>query len=237
LEQIHRVNESTNATETGRLLGSTALPGGYQLLRLQLPQLSQTVAAGQQLRIGEILFPVMRHHSQQQWIEVLSTTSLPWAAQNSMLHCELVGEPFHLPGPGTVLLIAEELGLAPITFLTETLKKEPRHSLLVLLGFKGAIPFRPAPSRIMINHLPSGVIATMPLLEDWSIPCRIAHVDEPPGCFGGTVLELARHWLRQQPGNMTESLYISGDREMVKAGISLAGEFNLGYQAIETGAG
>jgi dihydroorotate dehydrogenase electron transfer subunit len=231
------VNKLACAGDTGKVLNSTALPGGYQLLRLHLPQLSQTIAAGQQLYIGETRLPVMRSNPMQKWIELLSDAAIAWATPGATLRCQLSGKPFTLPHISTTaLLIAEDIGLAPITFLAETLKKEQRHSLLVLLDFNNTIPFRPAPSRIMIDGLPAGVIATMPLLEDWSIPCRIAHADEPPGCFGGEVLELARYWL-QQPHNAATTIYISGDREMVEAGISLAKEFNLEYQAIEIGAG
>ena len=223
--------------ETGRLLNSSVLPSGYQLLRLCLPQLSQTIAAGQQLQIEGCVLPVMRCNPAQQWMELLSDEQFAWAVPGTALYCQLSGDPFQLPhSPCTALLIAEDLGLAPITFLAETLKKERRHSLLALLGFSNAIPFRPAPSHIMISDLPAGVIATTPLLEDWSIPCRIAHADEPPGCFGGDVLELARYWLQQQRSTATH-FYISGNREMTEAGISLAKEFNLEYQAVKIGAG
>ncbi len=218
-------------SETGRLLGKIPLPGGYQLLRLQLPLLSQQVAAGQQLAIEDVLLPVMRNHAGQQWVELLSTTMPPWASSENAIHCELLGKPFQLPHtPVTALLIAEDLGLAPIVFLADTLRKQHRHSLLVLLGFSGAIPFRPAPSRIIINSLPAGVIATMPLLEDWSVACRIAHVDEPPGCFGGDVVELARHWLQQPNGAM--QLFISGNKKMTETGTCLGEAFGLESQAI-----
>lgn len=221
----------TSAHETGPLLNSTALPGGYQLLRLQLPQLSQTIAAGQQLRIEGAVLPVMRAHPGQQWLELLSATVQPWNV-DALLQCQLLGEPFQRPhATATALLIAEDLGLAPITFLAELLRKERRHSLLVLLGFTQAIPFRPAPSRILVNGLPAGVIATMPLLEDWLVPGRIAHADEAPGCFGGDVLTLARHWLQQPHDGMAE-LYLCGSDEMGEAGTSLAQEFGLKHQAI-----
>lgn len=217
--------------ETGRLTGSTALSGGYQLLRLHLPQLSHSAAAGQLLSVEGVALPVMRSNRQQQWLEVLSASPLPWD-RDALLQCEVVGEPFELPDtPVTALLVAEDLGLAPITFLAETLRGEQRHSLLVLLGFTGGIPFRPAPSRIMVGDLPAGVIATMPLFEDWSIPCRIAHADELPGCFGGDVLELARHWLQHHSAGATE-IYICGKTKKTETGICLGQEFGLGYQAI-----
>ncbi len=221
-------------SETGTLLSSTPLPGNYHLLRLHLPQLSQTIAAGQQLRIEDKELPVMRSHPGQQCVELLSRSSHTWIAPQAIVHCELAGEPFQLPHTAaSVLLIGEALGLAPIIFLAETLKKERRHLLLVLLGFNGEIPFRPAPSRIMVDGLPAGVIATLPLLEDWSVAGRIAHADEPPGCFGGDVVTLARYWLQQsqsQPQFEAIKIYLSGNREMVEAGANLAEALNLEYQ-------
>ncbi|MDZ4262408.1 MAG: hypothetical protein U1B30_08775 [Pseudomonadota bacterium] len=221
-------------SETGTLLSSTPLPGNYHLLRLHLPQLSQTIAAGQQLRIEGNVLPVMRNHPAQQWIELLSSTLPSWVAPQATLHCAVAGEPFQPPHTAaSVLLIGEALGLAPIIFLAERIKKERRHLLLVLLGFNGEIPFRPAPSRIMVDGLPAGVIATLPLLEDWSVAGRIAHTDEPPGCFGGDVVTLAHHWLQQsqsQPQFEAVKIYLSGNREMVEAGASLAEAFNLEYQ-------
>lgn len=220
-----------HTSETARLSGATTLPGNHQLLRLHLPQLSQRLAAGEQLSVEGVVLPLMRCHRTQQWGEVLSAAPLPWE-QGSTLHCEVVGEPFQLPSaPITALLLAEGLGLAPITFLADTLRKERRHSLLVLLGFNNEIPFRPAPSRIMVGNLPAGVIATMPLFEDWQLPCRIAHADEPPGCFGGDVITLARHWLGRQRG-AAPVLYCSGGPEMGEAAASLARELGLTRQAI-----
>lgn len=217
--------------QTATLLASAPLPGHYHLLRLQQPQLSQHVMAGHQLRIGATVLPVMRLHPQQGWIELLAKSPQPWR-QGEILDVELVGEPFIPPtSPATTLLIGEDLGLAPITLLAEILKKERHHSLLVLLGFTHELPFRPIPSRIMVSGLPPGVIATLPLLEDWLVPGRIAHAAEPPGCFGGDLLTLARHWLKQ-PDLGAVDIYISGKQEACEAGISLAKELNLGYQTV-----
>lgn len=225
------MHTSSPHQETGRLVASTPLSGSYQLLRLHVPQLCHAVAPGQLLSVEGVTLPVMRCNRQQQWLELLSSSPLPWDRE-AMLQCKVMGVPFALPTTAvTALLIAEDLGLAPITFLADTLRKERDHSLLVLLGFGDEMPFRPAPSRIMVNALPAGVIATMPLFEDWHLPCRIAHGDEPPGCYGDDVTELARHWLQRQ-GGVTTALFFSGGFGMGEAVASLATEFGLNHQAI-----
>ena len=43
--------------------------------------------------------------------------------------------------------------------------------------------------------LPDGVIAAMPLMEDWGIASRLASLQGYPGCFEGYVTDLARAWL------------------------------------------
>ena len=134
--------------EMGRVSTNTALPGGYSLLRLHLPHLSQVISSGQQLSIEGRVLPVMRCHQQQQWVELLAKAPLLWKAGDSH-QVEAIGKPFTLPTTATTaLLIGETLGLAPITFLAGQLKHARSHAPLVLLGFNDTLPFRPAPSRI-----------------------------------------------------------------------------------------
>jgi dihydroorotate dehydrogenase electron transfer subunit len=67
--------------------------------------------------------------------------------------------------------------------------------LLVLLGSDTPFPFRPRPSVIVVPGIPTGVIACMPLLEEWGIASRLASTLDLPGCFDGPVTELAQGWL------------------------------------------
>src|ERR1700730_14878217 len=66
---------------------------------------------------------------------------------------------------------------------------------LVLLGSDTPFPFRPRPSVIVVPGIPTGVIACMPLLEEWGIASRLASTADLPGCFDGTVTDLADAWL------------------------------------------
>jgi len=67
---------------------------------------------------------------------------------------------------------------------------------LVLLGSDTPFPFRPRPSVIVVPGIPTGVIACMPLLEEWGIASRLASTLDLPGCFDGPVAALADIWLR-----------------------------------------
>lgn len=67
---------------------------------------------------------------------------------------------------------------------------------IVFIESDGSFPFYPVPSRTLVTHLPPGVIAALPLLEDWGVPSRLTSTaPEPlPGCFSGTAQALLAHW-------------------------------------------
>jgi dihydroorotate dehydrogenase electron transfer subunit len=95
-----------------------------------------------------------------------------------------------------ILIIGEGAGLGPALAAAERLRGQP-HPPLVLLGCDSnePFPFRPRPSAILVPGLPPHCIACMPLLEDWGIASRLACAAGLPGCFEGTVAELAEIWL------------------------------------------
>jgi dihydroorotate dehydrogenase electron transfer subunit len=106
---------------------------------------------------------------------------------------------------------------------------------IVLLGSTGAFPFRARPSTILIPGIPDGVIACMPMLEEWGIPSRLANPDGAPGCFDGSVIELASIWLRSLDQEAMEQveLFASGDPELVRTATELAQEFGVPCQTVE----
>jgi dihydroorotate dehydrogenase electron transfer subunit len=110
---------------------------------------------------------------------------------------------------------------------------------LVLL--ESAVPFffRPRPSRLLVPAMPAGVIATLPLLEDWGIPCRLASTLEVPGCYEGSALELASAWLEAlAPEARTEvMLYAGVDSTSCRAIFHLAQTHFLPYQVIKADDG
>ena len=57
------------------------------------------------------------------------------------------------------------------------------------MGSEIPFPFKTRPSQIIINRFPESIIATMPLLEDWGIPCRLASLQDYPGCYEGYVTD------------------------------------------------
>ena len=115
------------------------------------------------------------------------------------------------PSRPRLLLIGEGAGIGPTLFVAERVRelvKPASHAdalvspagvpwrPLVLLGSTGLpFPFRPRPSVIVVPGIPTGVIACMPLLEEWGVASRLASTLDLPGCFEGPVTALADAWL------------------------------------------
>ncbi len=74
-------------------------------------------------------------------------------------------------------------------------RADERSPLLVLIGSAGSFSFKPRPSTILVPGMPPGVIAAVPSLEEFGIASRLASEIGLPGCYDGTVLELAEAWL------------------------------------------
>ena len=136
------------------------------------------------------------------------------------------------------LLIGEGVGIGPTLFLAEQMRAKDGLAAtgpwkpLVLLGSDTPFPFRPRPSVIVVPGIPTGVIACMPLLEEWGVASRLASTADLPGCFEGTVTELADTWLSSlSPTDLTEVEICScGPTSLLEATATLARRYNVPYQ-------
>ncbi len=144
-----------------------------------------------------------------------------------------VGRPFRVhderPRP---LLIGGGVGIPPIVFLAERLRRRASFKPFAALGSEVPFPFKPRPSRMLTPGIPDGVIACMPLLETWGIPSRLASLQGYPGCFEGYVTELARAWLEGlEPAALAQvEIFCCGPNPMMHAAARLAEAFRLPCQ-------
>jgi len=104
---------------------------------------------------------------------------------------------------------------------------------LVLLGSAEGFAFRPRPSTIIVPGMPEGVIASMPMLESAGVASRLASGMGLPGCFEGSVAELASEWLA---GQLTTTLretklYAFGSSPLLKAAEETARLFDLPFES------
>jgi dihydroorotate dehydrogenase electron transfer subunit len=129
------------------------------------------------------------------------------------------------------LVIGEGAGIGPAIQLVE--QERPRAMArwrpLVLLGSDTPFPFRPRPSVIVVPGIPTGVIACMPLLEEWGIASRLASSLGLPGCFEGSVIGLADTWLGSlRHDELAEvELFARGPAEWLSHVATLSQRYNL----------
>jgi dihydroorotate dehydrogenase electron transfer subunit len=136
------------------------------------------------------------------------------------------------PDRPRLLLIGADAGIAPAIALAERLRGAPGWKPLVLLGSHEPFPFRARPSSVIVAGIPADVIACMPLIEQWGIPCRLASPSELPGCFEGPVTALADTWLASLgPAELNEVEILScGPAPMLDEARTLAARYGLPYQ-------
>ena len=154
-----------------------------------------------------------------------------------------IGEALNILGPiGTPfqpnreqtrpLLIGGGVGMPPMIFLAETLRDDPDFNPFVILGSEVPFPFPARPSQILTPGIPEGITATMPLLDDWGIPCRLASLRGFPGCHDGYVTELATRWLDglDRENRQQVEIFSCGPHPMLEAVAALARDYDLPCQ-------
>lgn len=140
-----------------------------------------------------------------------------------------IGRPFKLTGfRPRPLLLGGGVGIPPMVYLAEHMRRLSGVTPLVLMGSEVPFPFSPRPSQRMVPGIPASVIGTMPLMEDWGIACRLASQQGYAGTFEGLVTELAQHWLDHSnvPRDQIE-IFACGPTPMLKAVQRMAAQYQL----------
>lgn len=222
-----------NADEAvGTVLACRDYPGNYKQLRVSTT-LAASCQPGHALLIDSASWGILQAAPRQGWIDCLQYGVAAVPGVDARLTLRLVGEPFILEAATPrALLFADSGGLAPIAFLSYVLKqRQPRCKPFAILELSAPLPFQPQPSRIMISGLPADTIAALPLLEDWHVPSRIAGPTlDHPGCFTGTVVDLARGWLDIAHGVADITLFACGSEALLSAVSSLGDDYQLPQQ-------
>ena len=234
--------------DAAEILEHTAHLGDQWILRLQAPQCAAHARPGQFVHLQcDPRLPmrrplsIQRVHRERGWVEFLykavgeGTSALsrqPAGARLSVLGP--IGQPFALNQERPLrLLLGGGVGIPPMIFLADQLQQQGQAAQTrAILGSEVPFPFRPRPSEILWPGLPDGAIATMPLLEDWGIACRLTSRAGIPGAHAGFVTDLARRWLAGlQPALLAQvELYACGPHAMLEACAALAAEFAVPCQ-------
>jgi len=235
--------------EDAEVIGQEIHEAGQYVLRLLAPRCASAAKPGSfvHLTCGPELpmrrpLSIMRASPREGWLEILykvvgqGLESLSQRKPGERLSCMgPIGRGFS-PDPARprCLLLGGGVGIPPMIFLAEALAAETDGPWkpLVLMGSEVPFPFRSRPSTLMIPGMPAGVIASMPLLEGWGVPSRLASRSGFAGCFDGFVTGLARAWLDRQDELVRNevTVFACGPTPMLAACAALARDFNLPCQ-------
>lgn len=244
----HPDTRDTINLENAEVLQQQGYPDGQYVIRLHAPETARDAHPGSfvHIRCDSSLdmrrpMSIMRADPAAGWIDILykvhgnGTRLLAYKQAGDVISLlGPIGVPFKLESyRKRPLLIGGGVGIPPMVYLAEHLKNSHKSCIpLVIAGSEIPFPFQPVPSKIMLPGMPDGVIATMPLLEDWAIACRLTSRQGYAGCYDGYVTDLARTWLESLPAETLHEVEIfsCGPTPMLKAVAHLAQAFSLPCQ-------
>ncbi len=234
--------------EQARVISQLAYDAEQFVLRLATPKCAAHAEPGSFVHLAcDRTIPmrrplsIMRAQPQAGWIEILyKMTGSGLRALGAHKAGDVlstlgpIGRPFtaHPARPRT-LLIGGGVGIPPMVFLAERLHQVGAPwKPLVLMGSEVPFPFRARPSTLIVPGIPAGAIASMPLLEEWGVPSRLASRSDFPGCFPGVVTELADAWLATlSPVELQElEIFACGPTRMLEASAKLARRYGVPCQ-------
>jgi dihydroorotate dehydrogenase electron transfer subunit len=229
-------HRDTLFVEDAEILLHEAWPGDQYVLRVQAPKCAAHAMPGSfaHVQCGPGLpmrrpLSIMRAHASAGWIEFLYKDVGSGTHELSSL-IGPIGVAF-TPDPERprTLLLGGGVGIPPMVFLADRLRKDARWQPVVFMGSEAPFPFNAQPSRFILPGMPEGVIAAMPLLEDWGVPSRLASLQDYPGCYEGYITGLARLWLdKLNAEERTKvSLFACGPHPMLAATAALAREYDI----------
>ena len=142
-----------------------------------------------------------------------------------------IGNGFEVTKNKIPLLIGGGVGMPPIIAMAQELKGNALFNPYAILGSEVPFPFDT--SKSTLDGYQSSKLHTMPLLEEWGIPCGLASLQNYDGVYEGYVTDLAKDFL----GSLTSDelsnveIYTCGPHPMLEAVSKLANEYNLPCQA------
>ena len=240
-------HRGTLVDETAEVLTADIRPGHQHVIKLRAPEIARRARPGAFVhlrcapsRAMRRPMSIMRADPQAGTLDILfkahgvGTAELAERKVGDRLQVlGPIGVPFKLEGyRRRPLLIGGGVGLPPMVYLAEHLRRLSGLLPLVLLGSEVPFPFTTRPSKILVGGLPAPVIAAMPLLEDWGIPSRLASSQGYPGCYEGHVTALADDWLAalHESARDEVEIFACGPTPMLRAVQQLAAKYHLPAQ-------
>ena len=142
-----------------------------------------------------------------------------------------IGNGFELTDRKIPLLIGGGVGMPPMIAIAQKIKDNAYYNPYVILGSEVPFPFEASQSSL--SGFNSSSFHTMPLLEEWRVPCGLASLQDYEGVYKGYVTDLAREYLDSLSSNDLKEveIFTCGPNPMLEAVSKLANEYNLPCQA------
>jgi len=245
---MNKPHRDTINIEIAEIISHTSYPGAQYILRVHAPTIAIEAQAGSfaHIQCAPSLpmrrpISIMQTNPKTGMVDFLykavgeGTKQLSQRKEGESLDIlGPIGKPFALhKDKKRPLLIGGGVGMPPMIFIASELKQQRNHyQPFVILGSEVPFPFTTQPSQFILSGLPAEVTATMPLLEDWNIPCRLASLQGYPGVHEGYVTDLARLWLNELDKEQLNEVEIfsCGPHPMLHAVAELAKEFSIPCQ-------
>ncbi len=245
-QQKAQQNRGTIFVEDGEVLSIDAFPGEQFVMRVRAPKCAAAAEPGSfvHVRCDETLpmrRPLSIMRAGDDWIEVLYKTvgyGLHLLSRKtpgeSVSVLGPIGQPFRtIPERPNTVLIGGGVGIPPMIFVADRLRRaRDGAQALAILGSEIPFPFDLIPSRLETPWLDADTNSTMPLLESWGVPTRLATLAGYKGCFDGYVTDLAEQWLKTLSADDLEKtvVFACGPTPMLKAVADLAARYALPCQ-------
>ncbi|MDC0981656.1 dihydroorotate dehydrogenase electron transfer subunit [Candidatus Pseudothioglobus singularis] len=142
-----------------------------------------------------------------------------------------IGNGFELTDRKIPLLIGGGVGMPPMIAIAQKIKDNAYYNPYVILGSEVPFPFEASQSSL--NGFNSSKFYTMPLLEEWRVPCGLASLQDYEGVYKGYVTDLAREYLDSLSSNDLKEveIFTCGPNPMLEAVSKLSNDYNLPCQA------
>jgi len=245
---MNKPHRNTINVELAEIISHQDYPGDQYILRVHAPIIAVEAKAGSFVHIQcapslpmRRPISIMRTSPETGMVDFLykalggGTHQLAMRKKGEVLDLlGPIGKPFELHKEKKCpLLIGGGVGMPPMIFIADEIKKQRNHyQPFVILGSEVPFPFMTQPSQFILPGVPTDVTATMPLLEEWNIPCRLASLQDYPGVHEGYVTDLARLWLNGLSDDKLHNVEIfsCGPHPMLQAVADLAKEFDIPCQ-------
>ena len=142
-----------------------------------------------------------------------------------------IGNGFELTDRKIPLLIGGGVGMPPMIAIAQKIKDNTYYNPYVILGSEVPFPFEASQSSL--SGFNSSKFYTMPLLEEWRVPCGLASLQDYEGVYKGYVTDLAREYLDSLSSSDLKEVevFTCGPNPMLEAVSKLSNEYNLPCQA------